>query len=106
MLDIKNFLERTGMKVAENCFLKPPALPYIVFLDSASINGADDENCLSSRNIIVELYSEKINKEKEHLVEDLLNTNLLNFNKERIWIDSEGYFQTTYNFNLYEKIGG
>lgn len=106
MLDIKNFLERTGMKVAENCFLKPSALPYIVFLDNTSISGADDKNCLLDRDIIVELYSEKINKEKEHLIENLLNINLINFNKERIWIDSEGYFQTTYNFNLYEKIGG
>ena len=64
MLDIKNFLERTGMKVAENCFLKPSALPYIVFLDNTSISGADDKNCLLDRDIIVELYSEKINKEK------------------------------------------
>ena len=61
---------------------------------------------LKKVNFTLQVSPEKINKEKEHLIENLLNINLINFNKERIWIDSEGYFQTTYNFNLYEKIGG
>lgn len=106
MLDIKSFLNKTGMKVAENCFLKPPALPYIVFLENSSVGGADNKNCLIKRNITVELYSEKINRQKEKSVENLLNNRLINFSKNRTWIDSEGFFQTVYDFNLYEKLGG
>lgn len=106
MLNIKQWLELTGMKVAENCFFKPPALPYIVFSDHIEISGADEKNCLADRNISVELYSERINKEKELLIENLLNEKAINFKKDRTWIDSEKYFQTVYDFKLYEKIGG
>lgn len=106
MLDIKSWLEITGMKVAENCFLKPPALPYIIFTDDITTSGSDDKNCLVDRNISVELYSERINREKENNIENLLNEKSIKFKKSRTWIDSEKFFQTVYDFNIYEKIGG
>lgn len=106
MLNIKEWLELTGMKVAENCFLKPPPLPYIVFNDDIETSGADEKNCLSDRNISIEMYSERKNKEKELLIENLLNEKAINFKKNRTWIDREKFFQTVYDFKIYEKIGG
>jgi hypothetical protein len=96
-------LEETGLKVAENCFLKPPALPYIVFLENSNFSGADNKICLLKRDITVELYNSKINREKEKEVEEILIKNSIEFSKERTWIDSEKIFQTVYDFNLYEK---
>lgn len=106
MLDIKSWLQLTGMKVAETSFLKPPALPYIVFDDDTKIGGADSRNCLADRSITVEMYSERINREKETNIENLLNEKGISFKKNRTWIDSEKFYQTVYDFNIYEKTGG
>ncbi|WP_411680424.1 hypothetical protein [Clostridium thailandense] len=103
MLDVKVWLESTGMKVAQERFLKPPALPYIIFLETSSVSGADNKNCISDRSISIELYSDKINKASEGAIEDLLNEKAIEYSKDRTWIDSEKFFQTVYDFNLIEK---
>lgn len=104
MLDVKTWLEITGMKVAEERFKSPPQLPYIIFTDDRDVGGADNKNCLVNRDISIELYSEKINKEAESKIEDLLNEKAIKFKKNRTWIDSGKFFQTVYDFNLYEKL--
>ena len=71
-INVKGMLEETGLKVAENCFLRPPALPYIVFLENSNCSGADNKICLLEREITVELYSLKINREKENELEEIL----------------------------------
>ncbi|NFF80436.1 hypothetical protein FDA09_11805 [Clostridium botulinum] len=103
MLDIKKWLETTELKVAETCFKKPPMLPYVVFTSNDNIAGADLKSCISNRDIIIELYSDSINRAKEKLIEDLLKEKSIEFNKNRTWIDSEKIFQTMYDFSLYEK---
>jgi len=102
-IDVKVMLEETGLKVAENCFLRALALPYIVFLQDSKNSGADNKICLIERNITVELYSSKVNREKENEIEEILIKNSIEFSKNRTWIDSEKVFQTVYDFNLYEK---
>jgi hypothetical protein len=104
MLDIKTWLEETSMKVAEERFLKPPALPYIIFTDNTNVSGADNKNCIAKRGISIELYSDKINKEAETEVETLLNKKSISYSKDRIWIQGEMFFETIYDFNLIEKI--
>jgi len=104
MLAIKPWLETTGMPVAEERFLKPPALPYIVFMESVTVGGADNMNLIADRQISVELYSDKINAAAEQSVETLLNAKAIPYTKSRIWIESEMFFQTVYDFNLFEKI--
>lgn len=103
MLDIERWLESTGMKVAEQCFKKPPALPYINFLKNDNVNGADYKNCIAERQISVELYSDKINRAAEEKIENLLNEKAIKYKKNRAWIDSEKFFQTVYDFYLLEK---
>lgn len=103
MLDIKSWLETTNMKVEEERFLKPPALPYILFNDNSNISGADDKNCIANRQITIELYSSRINNTAESLIETLLNEKNINYSKDRIWIQTEMYFQTVYDFELVEK---
>jgi hypothetical protein len=102
LTDVKTWLETTGLKVAEERFLRPPALPYIVFTESRKIYGADNKNKIASRNISIELYSEKIDTASENCVESLLNG--IDYNKDRIWIQSDLFFQTIYDFELVEKI--
>jgi hypothetical protein len=103
MLDIKAWLETTGMKVAEESYRKPPPLPYIVFTEETSTGGADNRNCIASRSIGVELYAEKISRDAESKIEALLNGKAIEYKRDRTWIDSEHYYQTVYDFNLVEK---
>lgn len=104
MLDIKVWLETTAMKVAEERFLKPPPLPYIIFNQEVKVSGTDNKNCISDSTTSIELYSDRINKEAEKKIEDLLNEKAIEYKKNRTWIDSEKFFQTVYYFNLIEKI--
>ncbi|MDP4174138.1 MAG: hypothetical protein Q8933_09240 [Bacteroidota bacterium] len=104
LTDVKTWLETTGMKAAEERFLVPPALPYIVFLEQSNVRGADTKNCIIERNISVELYAEKINKEDENKIEALLNEKSIYYSKDRTWIDSEKFLQTVYDFQLVEKL--
>ena len=104
MLDVKAWLETTGMKVAEDRFLKPPSFPYIVFTDNTDVSGADNKNFLVDRMISIEMYSDKINRDAEQNIELLLNQKSINYKRYRTWIDSEKFFQTVYDFNLLEKI--
>ncbi|MGJ8756267.1 hypothetical protein [Clostridium botulinum] len=104
MLDIKQWLQNTGMKVAEDYFKKPPALPYVIFKEDTKVSGADNRNCLSNRDITVELYSEIINHKAEKNIENLLDEKSIEYVRDRTWIESESFFQTVYDFNLKEKI--
>lgn len=104
MLEIKSWLEATGMKVAEECFFKPPALPYVIFSDDTNFGGADNEICIADRSISIELYSDRISREFEQKIENLLNEKAIKYKKNRTWVHSDKFFQTVYYFNLVEKI--
>lgn len=106
MLDVKNLLDQTGLKVGEVAFSKPPALPYIIILEDKEELGADQLNNIINRNVTIEFYSEKINKEKEVEIENLLKSKSLKFKKERVYIDSQKIFETIYTFSIYEKERG
>jgi hypothetical protein len=104
MIDIDIFLNTIGLKHKEVMYLVPPALPYIIYLINSKISGADYLNCTSNRSITLELYSEKIDNISEAKIETLLNSNAIKYEKSRQWIDTEKLFQTTYDFNLIEKM--
>lgn len=103
MLDIKSWLETIGLKVAEERFLEPPPLPYIIFTSDANVRGADNKNCISNRTISIELYSVEVDHISEKLIEDLLNEKAIEYKNDRTWIDTEEFFQSVYDFNLVEK---
>lgn len=104
MLDIETWLETTGLKVAEEHFIKPPPLPYIIFTENNDVSGPDDKNCIADRNISIELYSAKIDRVSEVKIENLLNLKAIQYSKDRIWIDSETLFETVFDFNIIEKL--
>ena len=45
-----------------------------------------------------------INKVKEVNNDIEIKEKSINYSKSRTWIDSEKFFQTSYDFNLYEKM--
>lgn len=104
LTDVKIWLETTGMKIAEESFSKPPALPYIVFKDETTVRGADYKNSIADRNISAELYSKTIDNVAEQKIENLLNEKAIEYKKNRTFINTEKFFQTVYDFNLIEKL--
>ncbi|AGK95407.1 hypothetical protein [Clostridium pasteurianum] len=103
MLDVKTWLQSTGLPVAETAFIKPPSLPYIVFLTNDNIAGGDNKNCISDRSIGIELYSSRIDRDSESKIENLLNEKAIEYKKNRTWIPEDTFFETMYDFNLIEK---
>lgn len=104
LTDIKTWLETTGMKVAEVCFKKPPIFPYICFLDNTETIGSDEKNYIADRNITIELYDEKINKDTEKKITDLLDTRGIEYKRDSTWVQTEEMFETTFEFKFTEKI--
>lgn len=103
MLDVKTWLESTGLPVKENHFKSPPALPYLVFVQDTRIRGSDSENCIVEREIDIELYSESIDQTSDLLIETLLDAIPVEYSKNREWIGTEQFFQTTFSFSLIER---
>ena len=104
MLAIKQWLQTTGLSVAEEAFSAPPALPYIVFNESVNVGGADAQNLTAERMVSIELYSAKITSAAEQSIETLLNAKAFHYTKDRIWIGTDLFFQTIYDFTLTEKL--
>lgn len=104
MLDIKTWLETTGLKVAKESFYTAPPLPYILFMEYLTVRGADSVNKLAERSVRIELYGDTIDKTAEALVEALLNSKPVKFTKENIWIASEKMYETIYEFDFIEKL--
>lgn len=103
MLDVKAWLETTGLTVAESRFLYPPTLPYVVFLVAADIGGADLVNTLISRDITIELYAETVSAAGETGIEALLDALPTAYTKTRIWLAAEKMFETIYEFTIAER---
>jgi len=103
MLDVKAFLEQTGLPVREQRFLGVMPLPAIVFTDSVAMGGADLMNNLITHNIGIEFYSETIDLENEAKIERLLDSLPVSYTRTRDWIESEKFFSTIYEFMITER---
>ena len=103
MTDIQALLERTGAKVNPVRFLKPPPLPWIVWLERSNNYGTDHSNPIMHREITVELYADVIDLRMERRIEAELDALGVDYGIERIWLSDEKMYETIYNFELEEK---
>ena len=103
MLDVKAFLEQTGLPVREQRFLGVMPLPAIVFTDIVDVGGADLINNLVTHNIGIEFYADAIDLVNEAKIELLLDSLPVSYTRTRDWIESEKFFSTIYEFTLTER---
>ena len=93
-----------GIPYIETCWAMPPALPYAVYHDRATRRGADLYNGITEHNITIELYAQKPAEDLEALIEQRLDALGLEYvREERMWIDTEHFFETVYDFAYTEK---
>lgn len=105
-MDIKEWIETTGIKAKEIRFLKTPGYPYIIFYDEQLVRGSDNMNViLTEHTTSIELYTKTIEDESFEKIENLIISDLhVGFRRRREWIDEESHFLTTYNFEFLEKV--
>ena len=114
-MDLKEILKtKTKLSVAENHFIKPPKLPYLVFNQDKEYRGISDDNLIVFSDVSVELYTSTKDKELENKVKKIIIKDILNvsnnddeieFNQNTEYIESEQMYVTYFDFNLIEKGG-
>lgn len=103
MLNVKTWLQTTGLNVAEDRFFKTPQLPFIVFLEEKDVGGADLSNLIVKRLLTIEFYASKVDSVNEALIESMLDAKAFNYRKSRSWVQSESFFQTVYETSITER---
>ncbi len=102
------FKKGTGFKIKELRYLKPPEIPYFLYINKKIYRGADLLNNIIENNITIERYSETNNDndlQDIKKVDDLLKKNNYEYNSQTDWLDSEGMYGTFWILNpILEKI--
>ena len=92
---LETLLESTGLPYAYHHFKQPPALPYLIYLETSPDNfSADNRVYHSAKHWRIELYTAKKDPSAEQLVETALSE--VYWEKSETYIESEGLFQVLY----------
>ena len=103
---VNKILKETGIPSKESRFLKPPKTTYAIFNDAISRRGGDNINLLSQHDITIELYEYEKDPEAEKKIEDQLDANGIEYEKQpRYWLQEEQLYQVVYDFTYYQKEG-
>ena len=108
-MNIENwFKEGTGFKIKELRYLKPPKIPYFLYINRKIYRGADLLNNIIENNITIERYSETNNDndlQEIKKVDELLKKDNYTYNSQTDWLDSEGMYGTFWVLDpILEKI--
>lgn len=89
----------------ETVFRNPPAVTFCVYSDEVETDGSDFDCELETHTIDIELYAlNKPDKAAEKRIKKALKKLGIHYTKfERIWLQSEKYYQTVYEYTYTEK---
>ena len=106
MMKKKKMLDNgTGLFWKEIRYLKAPSLPWFIFIDNTSTRGADALNNIVEHDLTLEYYYEKEDLQTEKAIEDFLNSEDYQYEKNTDWLEDEQLFVTVYEINTFlEKI--
>jgi hypothetical protein len=102
---VKKILTAAGIKERGSRFVKPPAETYAVWMDDITTDGPDGmPPVIFTHAITVELYALRPDPTSEAALEAEMTARGLHWTKQfRYWIQSEGMYQTIYEFTYIEK---
>jgi len=99
--NLKTLLKTTGLPVVYHHYKSPPTPPYMVYLFTNSDNFGADNKVYSEANVYhVELYAEIKDPASEKLVEDVLDSAEIYWDKSGAYIESEKLYQTVYEIEV------
>lgn len=89
----------------ETLFRHPPKQTFCVYFDEIKTDGSDFNVDIEEHSVMIELYAlDKPDKAAEIRLENILKSKGIHYNKiPRIFIDSEKYYKTVYEFDFTEK---
>lgn len=102
---MNEILKAAGITGRQSRFVKPPAGTYATWTDDITTDGPDGmPPCIFHHSPTVELYAPKPDPAAEAALEAQLSARGLHWTKQdRYWIQSEGLYQTIYEFEYIEK---
>ena len=94
-------LEEIGIPFAYDHFAEgeSPDPPFICYLIPASDNfAADGQVYFKANEVHIELYTDKKDIDKEALVEAVLDSHGIFYDRTEVWIESERLYEVLYSF--------
>ena len=108
MQELIDICTETGIPFAYDHFAEgeSPAPPFITFLIPASNNfSADGAVYLKVEEVHIELYTDEKNPATEALVEGVLDSRGIFYDKTEAWIGSERLYEVLYSFERKAEYG-
>lgn len=103
---IREELKKVKIPIAYYQFARgaSPGFPYIIYYDKANNErGADLKPCISESDIVIELYSGKIDCSIERQIKECLKNLGISFEFNREWIEKENMWETLFEFHIINK---
>ena len=102
---VNGIFTTAGIPARESRFAKPPAGTFAVWMDDITTDGPDGmPPVIFTHAITVELYALRPDPTAEAALEAEMTARGLHWTKQaRYWIQSEGWYQTIYEFTYIEK---
>ena len=94
-------LQEIGIPFAYDHFAEgeSPDPPFICYLIPASDNfSADGQVYFKANEVHIELYTDKKDIDKEALVEAVLDSHGIFYDRTEVWIESESLYEVLYSF--------
>lgn len=101
--EINEMMRKIGLPSAYHHFAEgeAPEPPFIVFLSPGENNfSADNGVYYGSKELDIELYTDKKSPETEKLVEEVLKNYKLFYEKSETWIESEKLYEVLYELEV------
>ena len=96
-------LQEIGIPFAYDHFAEgeSPDPPFICYLIPASDNfSADGQVYFKANEVHIELYTDKKDIDKEALVEAVLDSHGIFYDRTEVWIESERLYEVLYSFEM------
>lgn len=94
--------EATGLPTADTVFTKPQKLPFAIFLDKQTTDGDDFHAQIIEHDLAVELYTEKIDRTYEEMLEALFTGKGWKWSRNRQWLPApDKCFVTVYEMEKF-----
>jgi len=102
---ITEILMAAGVQARRGRFVKPPGGTYAVWADDITTDGPDGmPPLIFMHDVTVELYEPKPDDAAEAAIEAQLSAHGLHWTKQdRLWIQSEQFYQVIYNITYTQK---
>ena len=101
---IETILTAAGVKHRRGRYPKPPGGTYAVYTDDITTDGPDGLPCILRHDVTVELYEPKPDDAAEAAIENAMTAAGLFWTKQdRLWLQSEQFYQIVYEFSYIEK---